>query len=155
MKGFTVFYENSAVGTVSVEEHNGCTCFDAICTLGDAPVLRLYGESYGKLLSIGVLMPQGDFRQIRRTFTPHALSAAGFSNALPQRFFLAEHPPEILQTGDALLDAVLSLAQVTYRQTEDFFEISCPFDPTQPSPLAFALTACTVIDMRAILRIKR
>ena len=58
-------------------------------------------------------------------------------------------------TGDPLIDAALENETVTLERRTDGFEVSCPFDPTAPSPLAFALTACTVINARAVLRLGR
>lgn len=155
MEGFPVFYQNRAVGTVAVEQQNHGICFDAICAVGEAPILRLYGETNGKFLPIGVLAPQGDVLQIRRTVSRETLRQLGFADAPPRQFLLSEQPPQHAHTGDRLLDAALQNSTVTLRHTADGFEVSCPFDPSIPSPLAFALAACTVIDMRAVLRIKR
>ena len=155
MEGFPVFYQNRAVGTVALEQWQNGVCFDAICSVEEAPILRLYGERDGNFLPIGVLAPQGDVLQIRRTLSQQTLREHGFADMLPRQFLLSEQPPQSERTGDRLIDAALQNGAVTLQHTADGFEISCPFDPSVPSPLAFALTACTVIERRAVLRISR
>lgn len=154
MKSFDVLYEGKTVGTVAVQNVSGGVRFDAVCTLSGEAVLRLYGERDGSFLPVGVLAPHGGYWHIGRTVSRQTLQQLGFSEALPERFLLSEQPPQANITGDRLIDAALRRGAVELHRTAGGCEISCPFDPTVPSPLAFALTACTVRGARAVLQLK-
>ena len=154
MQSFAVIYEEKTVGTVAVEAVSGGVRFDAVCTLSRETVLRLYGERDGRFLPIGVLAPHDGYWHIGRTLSRESLREYGFGDELPDHFLLSEQPPQTVLTGDPLLDAVLRTGTASLLRTPDGLEISCLFDPMQPSPLAFALTACTVRDARAVLHLR-
>ena len=155
MDGYDIFYEGRRVGTATMTKTAGGVRFDAVCTLSGDAVLRLYGMRDGKVLPVGVLAPHGGYWHIGRTISLQTLCSHGFEELLPNAFLLSERPPQAAVTGDPLIDAALENETVTLERRTDGFEVSCPFDPTAPSPLAFALTACTVINARAVLRLGR
>ena len=153
MIAYDVFYESRPVGKVSLTEAAGNVRFDAVCYLEGDAVLRLYGAQDERFLPIGVLAPHDGCWHIGRTLSRQTLREHGFAKDLPTHFLLSEQPPQRRYTGDPLIDAALENKAVTLQQTADGFEISCPFDPIAPSPLAFALTACRIENARAVLRI--
>lgn len=153
MEAYDIFYESKPVGKATMTESTGGIRIDAVCYLEGDAVLRLYGARNGRILPIGVLVPHDGCWHIGRTLSRQTLREHGFESTLPAQFLLSEHPPQCSCTGDPLIDAVLGQESVTVQQTADGFEISCPFDPTTASPLAFALTACRIENERAVLRI--
>lgn len=154
MEGFDIRYQGQTVGRVTVRQAAGGVRFDAVCTLDGSPVLRLCGGRNGRTLPIGVLAPHAGYWHIGRTLTRQTLREAGFGDSLPDAYWLSDRaaPPEA--TGDPLLDAALLAGTAALRRTENGLEVSCPFDPAQPSALAFALPACTVENGRAVLRLR-
>ena len=154
MEGYDIFYESRPVGKAAVTEAPGGVRFDAVCYLEGDAVLRLYGARDGRFLPIGVLVPHDGCWHIGRTLSRQTLREHGFENGLPTHFLLSEQPPQRGCTGDPLIDAALNDQTVTLRHTADGIEISCPFDPAAPSPLAFALTACHIENARAVLQLR-
>lgn len=61
--------------------------------------------------------------------------------------------PEVeeMKTGDALLDAALARGDITCKVTENGLQISCPFSPVAPFPLAFIAPLCRVEHQTAII----
>ena len=61
--------------------------------------------------------------------------------------------PEVeeMKTGDALLDAALARGDITCKVTESGLQISCPFSPVAPFPLAFIAPLCRVEHQTAII----
>ena len=155
MEAYDIFYGSKPVGKATMTESAGGIRIDAVCYLEGDAVLRLYGTRNGHFLPIGVLVPHDGCWHIGRTLSRQTLREHGFENILPAQFLLSEHRPQCSSTGDPLIDALLGQESVTVQHTADGIEISCPFDPTAASPLAFALSACTVIDARAVLRLSR
>ncbi|RKJ74434.1 hypothetical protein D7X33_19430 [Butyricicoccus sp. 1XD8-22] len=65
------------------------------------------------------------------------------------------HPAiEEMKTGDALLDAALTRGDITCKVTENGLQISCPFSPVAPFPLAFIAPLCRVEHQTAIVEWK-
>ncbi len=58
---------------------------------------------------------------------------------------------EAMKTGDALLDAALARGDITCKVTENGLQISCPFSPIAPFPLAFIAPLCRVEHQTAII----
>lgn len=58
---------------------------------------------------------------------------------------------EEMKTGDALLDAALARGDITCKVTENGLQISCPFSPVAPFPLAFIAPLCRVENQTAII----
>lgn len=154
MEHYEVLYQNRPVGRVTVGQAPGGVRFDAVCTLEGEPVLRLCGGRDGKTLLIGVLAPQAGYWHIGRTVSFQTLRDAGFDRVLPDAFWLTDRPMQCPVTGDPLLDGALRAGTIEMTKTADGADFSCPFDCRAPSPLAFALTACTVRDGRAVLSLR-
>ncbi|MBQ8586208.1 MAG: hypothetical protein IJ452_08005 [Butyricicoccus sp.] len=153
MEGYDIFFEGKPVGKTAVSEETAGIRYDAVCTLKGDSILRLYGVNGGRFLPIGVLSPHGGYWHISRTVSRQTLRDHGFETDLPTQFLLSEHPPQNIRTGDPLIDAAVGKNGVTVCRTADGCEVSCPFDPTVPSPLAFALTACRIESARAVLHL--
>ncbi len=153
MDCYDVFWENKPVGKVTATTMSGGVRFDAVCMLAGRPVLRLFGAREGRYLPIGVLAPHDGCWHIGRTLSRQTLSEYGFGDSLPKQFLLAEQMPQEAWTNDPLLDAALRSGMADLSRSDRALVISCPFEPTQPSPLSFALTACRVIQGRAVLEL--
>lgn len=154
MEHYEVLYQNRPVGRVTVGQAPGGVRFDAVCTLEGEPVLRLCGGRDGKTLRIGVLAPHAGYWHIGRTVSLQTLRDAGFDRLLPDTYWLTDRSCPCPSTGDPLLDRALRAGTVRMSQVSEGAEFSCPFDCGSPSPLAFALTACTVRDGRAVLSLR-
>lgn len=154
MAHYEVLYQNRSVGRVTVGQAPGGVRFEAVCTLEGEPVLRLCGGRDGKTLLIGVLAPQAGYWHIGRTVSFQTLRDTGFDSILPDTFWLIDRQAPSVSTGDPLLDGALRAGTIAMTQTADGTDFSCPFDCRAPSPLAFALTACTVRDGRAVLSLR-
>ena len=142
MTHFDVFYRGKPVGKVTVQTAESGVQFDAVCTLPDTTVLRLCGGRNEKTVLIGVLAPYAGYWHIGRTLSYHTLAEYGFDALLPDTFWLTEHPDQ--STGDRLLDEALRAGTVKLIETPNGLAVACPFDCSKPSPLAFALSACSI-----------
>ena len=63
-----------------------------------------------------------------------------------------QQPEPVLQTGDEVLDALLSGGGVQAGRDGDALILQCAFAPDQPFALAPAFVLCTVENGRAMLR---
>ncbi len=66
----------------------------------------------------------------------------------------ADLPPQCLQTGDALLDALIAAGKAECTKKGEMLLIRTPFLPGQQNPMHFALTACHLEDGNAVLPYK-
>lgn len=158
-----VSYRGQTVGEIQVEAHDDGVRFEAECRVQPDNILRLYGLRDGCApLRIDVAEPVGDSLRVQRTLSWYGLRAAGYTAAnLPARYVLdagdgrelTENRPAV--TGDTKLDALITSGIAHCRPEDGGFCIQAPFAAGQACPLAFALTACTVVDGQAILHVHR
>lgn len=148
-----VFYQGEQVGWVLTEQVSGCVRWEAVCRVETNRVLRLYGrQAEREPFRVGVMEPEdgGNLHLCRKVWQSE-LEGAGYA-ALPNTYFLGEQGQERLHTGDAKIDACIDSGQVVCRLCDGVVCVSAPFSSAEPCPLAFALTACTVEQGRAVLR---
>ncbi len=143
----------------------------------DAPLLRCYGETGGEPLLVGLPAPENGRLRLRRHLSKETLKATGCMNDLPKAFYLAEHPHQKdaaateteqplqadvpsqtsdnakppLQTGDAVLDALLDGGEVQAERRQEGLRLHCPFASDRPFALAPAFVLCRVERDEAIL----
>ena len=143
----------------------------------DAPLLRCYGETDGEPLLVGLPAPENGRLRLRRHLSKETLKAAGCVSAPPKAFYLAEHPGQKnaavtekeqpsqddappkhsdsaeppLQTGDAVLDALLDGGEVRAERRQKGLRLHCPFVCDRPFALAPAFVLCRVEGDEAIL----
>ena len=173
-----VFYAGEPVGTLSwtpdaygVQVRLDCACPDS----GDG-LLRCYAGIGDRAMRIGLPEPQNGRLRLERRLTRETLRAAGYADTPPVQFYLAvqpeavvpeqdsarqagesdertiQQPEPVLQTGDAVLDALLSGGGVQAGRDGDALILQCAFAPDQPFALAPAFVLCTVENGRAMLR---
>lgn len=143
----------------------------------DAPLLRCYGENDGEPLLIGLPAPENGRLRLRRHLSKETLKAAGYLDAPPKAFYLAEHPRQkhdavtkqercaqddapsqvsdstesSLQTGDAVLDALLNGGEVRAERSQEGLRLRCSFASDRPFALAPAFVLCRVEGDEAVL----
>lgn len=141
----------------------------------DAPLLRCYGETDGEPLLIGLPAPENGRLHLRRHLSKETLKAAGCVSEPPKAFYLAEHPHQKdaaateqplqddvptqtsdnakppLQTGDAVLDALLDSGEVRAERRQEGLRLHCPFASDRSFALAPAFVLCRVEGDEAIL----
>lgn len=143
----------------------------------DAPLLRCYGETDGEPLLVGLPAPENGRLRLRRHLSKEALKSAGCMDNPPKAFYLAEHPqqksdtltreerpsqedapPQVsdnakppLQTGDAVLDALLDGGEVHAERRKEGLRLHCPFASDRPFALAPAFVLCRVEGDEAVL----
>ena len=130
-----VFYAGEPVGTLSwtpdaygVQVRLDCACPDS----GDG-LLRCYAGIGDRAMRIGLPEPQNGRLRLERRRT-------------------IQQPEPVLQTGDEVLDALLSGGGVQAGRDGDALILQCAFAPDQPFALAPAFVLCTVENGRAMLR---
>lgn len=143
-------------------------------------LLRCYGDTGGQALLVGLLAPEDGRLRLRRRLTRETLKAAGCTDGPPKAFYLAERPMEAgrlyepslraepekkeplpqaadtsdarpLQTGDAVLDALLSDGAVRAERQGTGVRLRCTFAPDRPFALAPAFVLCRVEGGEAVL----
>ena len=143
-------------------------------------LLRCYGDTGGQALLVGLLAPEDGRLRLRRRLTRETLKAAGCTDGPPKAFYLAEQPMEAgrlhepslqaeperkeplpqvadtsaaksLQTGDAVLDALLSDGAVRAERQGTGVRLRCTFAPDRPFALAPAFVLCRVEGREAVL----
>ena len=143
----------------------------------DAPLLRCYGETGSEPLLVGLPAPENGRLRLRRHLSKETLKATGCIHDLPKAFYLAEHPHQkdaaateteqplqadvpsqtsdnakpTLQTGDAVLDALLDGGEVRAERRQEGLRLHCPFASDRPFALAPAFVLCRVEGDEAIL----
>lgn len=143
----------------------------------DAPLLRCYGETDGEPLLVGLPAPETGRLRLRRHLSKETLKAAGCMDDPPKAFYLAEHPqqksdtltreerpsqedapPQVsdnakpsLQTGDAVLDALLDGGEVHAERRPEGLRLHCSFASDRPFALAPAFVLCRVEGDEAVL----
>ncbi|MDY5972063.1 MAG: hypothetical protein SPJ01_04220 [Butyricicoccus sp.] len=159
---YPVIYAGAAAGTVQVVPERDGLRFTADLSVHPNSVLRLYGcAPDGRALRVGVPQPTGAGLALTRFLSGQTLRAEGFApDNPPEQYILADaapHPSEPekppMRTGDPLVDAGLAAGTLTVSRADGGVTVSCPFIPGAVCPLAFALTACTISDGQAILRL--
>lgn len=148
-----VFYKGEQVGWVWIEQESGCVRWEALCRVETACVLRLYGvQADREPFRIGVMEPEesGTLHICRKVWKSE-LEGAGYA-VLPDTYFLSENGQVIFHTGDAKIDACIDSGQAVCCLCDGVVCVSVPFAPAEPCPIAFALTACTIEQGRAVLR---
>lgn len=147
---------------------------------GAPMLLRCYGDTGGQALLVGLLAPEDGRLRLRRRLTRETLKAAGCTDGPPKAFYLAERPMEAgrlhepllraepekkeplpqaadtsdekpLQTGDAVLDALLSDGAVRAERQGTGVRLRCTFAPDRPFALAPAFVLCRVEGGEAVL----
>ena len=176
---YPVIYAGAAAGTVQVVPERDGLRFTADLSVHPNSVLRLYGcAPDGRALRVGVPQPTGAGLALTRFLSGQTLRTEGFApDNPPEQYILADaapHPSEPeqpqtapapaaqanlqpekppMRTGDPLVDAGLAAGTLTVSRADGGVTVSCPFIPGAACPLAFALTACTISDGQAILRL--
>lgn len=147
---------------------------------GAPMLLRCYGDTGGQALLVGLLAPEDGRLRLRRRLTRETLKTAGCTDGPPKAFYLAERPieagqqhesplqaepgkkeplPQVsdtldaksLQTGDAILDALLSDGTVRAERQGVGVRLRCTFAPDRPFALAPAFVLCRVEGREAVL----
>ena len=176
-----VYFAGGSVGKLDWEADARGVQVDLDCTLcGEGALLRCYGEwASGAVLRIGLPAPKDGRLRLRRRLSRETLKTAGCPAAVPQRVYLAAapEPPVIrrnpaskaeeieqtaepaqaeplftVQTGDTVLDALLTEGVVQIERVGDVLRLSCPFASDRPFALAPAFVLCSVRGERAELR---
>lgn len=164
-----VTYRGQPAGMVQIEEQPQGMCWKVECSPVSEVVLRLYGlRENCAPLRIGVLEPEGQTLTLRRVLSWQTLNDAGYDRTqLPDKYVLDDGQPgclEIVQqndpalpvlTGDAKIDALADAGQVRCVRQEQGWKVYAPFVYGQETPIAFALTACTVNNGQAILHLSK
>lgn len=150
-----VFYKGKEVGWVLAEQEGCRISWEAACKVETAGVLRLYGmQADREPFRIGVMEPEEDGTlHLSRTVSQSELEGAG-CDTLPDTYLLSENGQvgSGLHIGDAKLDALIDSGQAVCRLDDGRISVSVPFTPGKACPMAFALTACTIEDGKAVLR---
>lgn len=156
-----LWYRGQMVGRVQVDVRDDGVYWQAECQVQTDKILRLYGLRDGCApLRIDVAEPVGDSLRVQRVLSWHTLRTAGYAaDCLPTRYVLddgdgsglADDQPTV--TGDAKLDALIARGKVQCRSDGDGWQVYAPFAAGRECPFAFALTACTVTDGQAVLRV--
>ncbi len=152
---FPVVYRGQEAGWVEVEKGQyDALHFWAKSTVHTSLVLRLYGMTRQKTLLIGVLEPENGALHLERRMTSIALQGAGV-HKVPTIYYLEDGKPGCRpeqctdetnseQTGDALLDRLISSGKVSCIAEDNGWIIRIPFEAGKEQAMNFALSACTL-----------
>lgn len=173
-----VFYAGEPVGTLTwaPDAYGVWVRLDCACPDSGDSLLRCYAGTGKQAMRIGLPEPQNGRLRLERRLTRETLRAAGYADTPPTRFYLAVQPEAdaqgqdsaqqagesdgrtiqrsepALQTGDEVLDALLSDGEVQTGRDGDTLVLQCAFAPDRPFALAPAFVLCTVENGRAMLR---
>ena len=173
-----VFYAGEPVGTLTwtPDAYGVQVRLDCICPDSGDSLLRCYAGTGERAMRIGLPEPQNGRLRLERRLTREMLREAGYADMPPARFYLAvqpeadapeqdstqqagesdgrtiQRPKPVLQTGDEVLDALISDGEVEAGRDGDALVLQCAFAPDQPFALAPAFVLCTVENGRAVLR---
>lgn len=149
-----VFYKGKEVGWVLTEQKDCRVSWKAACKVETDGILRLYGvQTDREPFRVGVMEPGEDGTlYLSRTVSQSELAGAGY-DTLPDTYLLSENGQVAsgLHTGDAKLDALIDSGQAACRLCDGSLSVSVPFVPGKACPMAFALTACTIENGKAVL----
>lgn len=162
MVRFPIIYRGKDAGWVAVQQDGRGMMFEAESPVRTLAVLRLYGLTGADPLLIGVLEPENGILRLRRRITPEALRTAGVQQP-PAQYYLEDGQPGCrpdwkktdaiseektekapIQTGDMLLDHLITSGTVSCVADADGWTLQAPFVPGRAHPLHFALTACMI-----------